>query len=318
MAALPQTLTARWLYAIKPASWPKLLVPMTLGQAIGIHAVSSFHPLSLLLGLLFTLGLGLFIVLLNDWGDQKVDTIKRELFPSGCSPKTIPDGILSARALLIAGLLSGLFAFLIALFAQTHLTIPFLGLGAAICLLTFVAYSLPPLRLNYRGGGELLEMLGVGALLPWWNAYLQSGELFPPTLLLLGGFVALSLASALASGLSDEVSDRLGGKTTFTTLYGNAAVRRAVTFCLYTALMLWIAIPFLLDELPFWSTLPALLLLFVYTARLERLSPEATTNAFKAQGHYKLCLHKAIWYGALAIAAALLLLTLLPSPSALL
>lgn len=314
MSSLPETLTERWLYAIKPASWPKLLVPMTLGQAIGIHARASFDLFALLIGLLFTLALGLFIVLLNDWGDQKVDALKRKLFPDGCSPKTIPDGILSARALFMAGLFSGSLALLIALYAQTNWELPLLGLGAAACLLTFVAYSLPPLRLNYRGGGEFLEMLGVGALLPWWNAYLQSGEIFPPTLLLVSGFVALSLASALASGLSDEVSDRKGGKRTFTTTYGNAAVRQAVTFCLYGALLTWLVIPIILDPIPFWSTFPALLVLLFYTVKLDRLSPKATTNAFRAQGHYKLCLHKAIWYGALAIAFVLVLLLLLPTP----
>ena len=44
-------------------------------------------------------------------------------------------------------------------------------------MFVFVAYTLPPLRLNYRGGGELLEMLGVGLALPLYNVYLQAGAM---------------------------------------------------------------------------------------------------------------------------------------------
>ncbi|MEB3327874.1 MAG: hypothetical protein VKQ33_01435 [Candidatus Sericytochromatia bacterium] len=38
----------------------------------------------------------MFIVPLDDWADARVDRLKREMFPTGCSPKTIPDGVLPA------------------------------------------------------------------------------------------------------------------------------------------------------------------------------------------------------------------------------
>ena len=57
----------RWLYALKPASWPKLLVPMLLGQLAGFATSGSFHAAAFVAGALFSVLLLVFIVLLNDW-----------------------------------------------------------------------------------------------------------------------------------------------------------------------------------------------------------------------------------------------------------
>lgn len=160
----------RWLYAAKVDSWPKLLAPFALGQAIGLGAGGGLSLAGLSFGLAFTIFDLLFVVFLNDWSDREVDALKRKMFPRGCSPKTIPDGILPAYALLFAGLGAGALALVVAAIGGVVLDRPrFLPLAAA-SLAVFAAYSLPPLRLNYRGGGELLEMVGVGAVLPYLAA----------------------------------------------------------------------------------------------------------------------------------------------------
>jgi 1,4-dihydroxy-2-naphthoate octaprenyltransferase len=237
-------------------------------------------------------------VLLNDWGDREVDALKRRMFPRGCSPKTIPDGLLPARALLLAGLGAGLGALLLAMGVGPALGRPWLGPLAALSLGIFVAYTLPPLRLNYRGGGELLEMVGVGGVLPALHVYAQCGQLLPPLFArTLPGLLALSLASALASGLSDEESDRTGGKRTFTTVWGNARVRRATEGLVGLGALLWAVGAG-------WGAL-AVLPVVVFGARMWRLSPAAVTNAFAAQGAYKRELHRAIWWGTLGLAGVL-------------
>ena len=304
--------TQRWLYAIKPASWPKLLVPMGLGQALGVAATGSFSLVALLLGLLFTLCDGLFIVLLNDWGDEHVDRIKRQLFPDGCSPKTIPDGVLPARSLLFAGLLAGLGALVIGAIATVGLGLEHALLGAGICLGLFVAYSLPPFELNYRGGGEVLEMLGVGVALPLFNAYLQSGVVWHPVYELLLGYALLSLASALASGLSDEVSDHQGGKRTFTTMFGNAVVRRSVEVCLGLASLSWWITRWSQPDVTPWLMIAVASSVVVYFQwKLLDMSHTARTNAWGALKLYKLHLHHAIWYSGLVITLGLMLHSLI-------
>ncbi len=298
----------RWIFAAKPASWPKLLVPALLGQVIGVVAQGELCWMALAAGAAFTVFDLLFVVFLNDVGDVDVDRLKRAMFPADCSPKTIPDSVLDVRSLVTAGIVAGLCAVAVAWFAETALGRPGLGLAAVACLLIFVAYTFPPIHLNYRGGGELFEMLGVGVALPWFNAYLQSGEAWPSGLWLLFGFALLSLASAVASGLADEQSDRQGGKTTFTTTFGNAMARKTVEGLVVCAGLVWALSPRLLPTIvPAWMAFSTVGLIIFHWRKMVGVSRSATTNAFAAQRRYKRCLHRAIWH-ATAVLSLLLLI----------
>ncbi|ATB27782.1 octaprenyltransferase [Melittangium boletus DSM 14713] len=290
---------ARWWYALKPASWPKVFVPALLGQAVGAASAGRLSGPALAWGVLWTAADIAFIVLLNDWGDREVDALKRRMFPRGCSPKTIPDGILSARAVLGAGLGAGGVALVLAAVGGVGLGRPLLLPLAALCLALFAAYTLPPLRLNYRGGGELLEMVGVGGVLPALHVYAQCGSWAPARFMeLLPGLLALSLASALASGLSDEESDRAGGKRTFTTGWGNTWVRRASEVLVGLGALLW--------SVRLGVGVLAVPVVLFFGARMVRQSPAAVTNAFGAQSAYKLELHRAIWWSTLTLSAGVL------------
>ena len=304
--ALPASCLGRWVYALKPASWPKLLVPAMLGQILGATRVDGLDLVAVGWGLGFTLlGLG-FIVLLNDWGDRDVDVIKRNMFPDGGSPKTIPDRILDSRAVGAAGALLGGAALLAAAGAEVALQRPVALEGGFACMLVFVAYTLPPVRLNYRGGGEILEMLGVGAALPLYNAYLQGGAIAPRVWPWLAGFASLSLASAVASGLSDEESDRAGGKRTVASVYGNIAARRLTEGCVLLGVGLWLAGSFWRpDWVPVWAAAPAAAIAAWNWVGMRKVGHAAVTNAFSAQSAYKRFLHRAIWHST-AVAAVLL------------
>lgn len=292
---LPRSAFERWLYALKPASWPKLFVPALLGQALG--SVRGVDWRALGLGLAFTaLGLA-FIVLLNDWGDRRVDSLKRKMFPQGGSPKTIPDHILAPQRVGMAGVLCWVATLLTAAGAELVLERRFAFLGGLGCTLIFVAYTLPPLRLNYRGGGELLEMLGVGIALPLYNAYLQAGNIPPRTWPWVAGFALLSLASGVASGLSDEQSDRAGGKRTWASTFGNAPARRMAEACVLLGAGVWVGSSLWRPAwVPLVASLPAVAIIAWNFLQMRRVSPSAVTNAFRAQGTYKRHLHRAIWH----------------------
>jgi 1,4-dihydroxy-2-naphthoate octaprenyltransferase/chlorophyll synthase len=308
-----RSLRERWLYAAKPDSWSKLLVPFALGQAMGLGpALDAGRGPSItafVLGLAFTVLDLLFIVFLNDWGDREVDAIKRRMFPEGCSPKTIPDNILPARDLLLAGLVCGVLAIGVAILASVVLDRPLFVPAALGALAIFVAYTLPPLRLNYRGGGELCEMIGVGVVLPWLNAYLQGGRLVPESLWVLPGFATLALASAIASGLADERSDRAGGKRTVVTTIGNTLSRRAIEALVMVGALLWLATALL--SLPFWIGGGAALAVLSGAIDLRRTSAAAETDAFVPQRVYKAHLHAAITRGAASIGVGLVVFELL-------
>lgn len=303
---------ARWVYALKPASWPKVLVPAGFGQVLGALFVGRLHLGALALGAMWTMMHLAFVVLLNDWGDREVDAIKRRMFPLGCSPKTIPDGILAARQLLVAGVVACALALVFAWGAGELLGRPLLFPLAVLSALVFVAYTLPPLKLNYRGGGELLEMAGIGVLLPLMHDYMQSGVLITPWLrMLLPALAALALASALASGLSDEVSDRMGGKRTFVTTFGNAAARAAIEALFGLASVLLLSACCWPAGLPLSVALPAALVVLFFLFRLAQRSPRAFTNEFSQHAAYKRALHLGIWVPMFLIALLLVLRSVL-------
>ncbi|MBX7081578.1 MAG: UbiA family prenyltransferase [Nannocystaceae bacterium] len=298
---------ARCLYALKPRSWPKLLVAALLGQVIGVIAAGRFDPLGAALGFGFTLFHLAFVVLVNDWGDAEVDGLKRRLFPESCSPKTIPDGILAPESVWQLGAGAGFFALGVAVLAETLAARPGATVTGALCLLLLACYTLPPVQLNYRGGGELLELLGVGFALPWWNAYVQSGQATPPELAWLPAFALLALASALASGLADEASDRLGGKRTFATMFGGARVRVAVEGLVVGAMLVLAAMSKLAPQLAqWWTTAPAVLLMSWLQRELARCSRAADVEEPEGIARYKQALHRLIWWGTAMLCATLL------------
>ena len=312
MTTFPTPLS-RWRYALKPASWPKLLVPALLGVAIGALDAAHVSGRGVAFGALFVVFDLCAIVLLNDWADRDVDRIKRQMFPKGCSPKTIPDGILPAHHVLFAGIAAALAALIVGVVGAVWLGLPGAAVGGVIGVGIFIAYSLPPLRLNYRGGGELLEMAGVGVALPWLEAHFVSGRLLTPADALLIGFVPLCLASAIASGLSDEVSDRRGGKRTVASVFGNRLARRMVETLVLVGVVLWgltaVALP---SVLPVWIAAPVLVVVLWSFRKLRQESGQATTNAFTPQARYKAHLHHAIWRGATLLAVLTLARPWLP------
>lgn len=285
------------------------MVPSLLGHAIVFPYVEQFELYKLLLSFVFTLSTLLYILLLNDWSDQKVDQIKRNMFPNLKSLKTIPDQIFSAQAIKKAGLASlillVLLAFWGAIYWQRLGFFPATLLGAML----FQSYSFKPLSLNYRGGGEFLEMLGVGFLLPWLNAYLQSGFVWHDVYWIFTGFSMFSLASALASGLADEKSDQIGGKKTFVVLFSNGATRKAIAGAMIAAVVCMAFVTLRLNKvgfsLAFFWSLPAFL---CYFYRMIRISHLAETNEFKSIAAYKNNLHLAIWSPTLILSLAIFIM----------
>lgn len=310
----PATLSLRdrWLFALKPASWPKMLVAAVLGQAIGVAATGHIHWGGLLLGLAFTVFDLVFVVLINDWGDQEVDGLKRRLFPEWGSAKTIPDRVLEAKSVVMAGAGAAAAAAGLAIAGQELMGRPGLAWAGFACLALFVSYTLPPLKLNYRGGGELLEMVGVGFALPWFNAYVQSGTAMPNGLVILPAFALLALASALASGLADESSDRLGGKRTFATAFGGAAVRQGVEGLVLGGMLVWAALPRLAPYYAtFWMMMPAIVVMVLDFRELRKAGAAPDIETYYGIAAYKQALHDCIWRGALTLSLSLALMGIL-------
>jgi 1,4-dihydroxy-2-naphthoate octaprenyltransferase len=302
---LPTGALGRLRFALKPASWPKLLVPAAIGVGLAVDTTGALSVPGALAMLAITVLDLVFVVCLNDWGDREVDALKRRMFPA-TSPKTIPDGVLSAHALLGIGLAAGLAALALSVAVSLLLSRPLLPALVLGALMTFWLYSLPPIRLNYRGGGELLEALGVGVILPALGSYLGAGRLFGPSATMLAGWTMLALASAVASGLADERSDRAGGKRTVVTMLGNSRARRLVVALSVVGPLSWFAATFFVEGGPPRPlAIAAALTALDGVPTLHRRSEAAVTDAFGAIHDFKSALHGLGWRAGLVWAVGL-------------
>lgn len=320
-----ETIFQKWLFAIKLQSWPKILVPWLLGLGLGLRYSKSLLPYEIaiysVLTFLYSVFLTLFIVFLNDFADQDVDRIKRKMFPDG-SQKTIPDQVLSSHSILKAGLISGIFSILLigclSYFTQSYVVF---SVGS-LSLLIFLFYSFPPLRLNYRGGGEILEGLGVGIVLPafvlvvyrnpgtWeeiWQFFFGDGNKILGLGLLFGFHFFLALAGAIASGLSDEESDRKGGKKTVVTSFGNTKARKLIFILYGFSTVLLVLIPWNAMNRDWIIGIVFLVMLF-YLNRMNRVSPKAVTNSFSYQKLFKKYLHEAKWVSIILLSVDLMII----------
>ncbi len=204
-----------WYRATRPFSFTASIIPVVVGSACAI-VVGGFSPLAFLLCLGGGMALQAGTNLINDYYDfQQGADHSGSLGPS----RVIQEGWLSPRAVLAGGLtfftVGGLAGF--ALVGMAGWPILLLGL---VGLPLAYGYTAPPLKLAYRGLGEL-------------NVFILMGPM-----MVLGGFLVHRVAGAgvaltasvpvgclvaailHANNIRDLDDDRALGKQTLATIVG--------------------------------------------------------------------------------------------------
>lgn len=216
-----------WITAARPLAQANIAVPLLFGQAVAWATERTFD--ARWLAYLAVLGVvdQLFIVFANDYADRHADGAERTPFSGGSG--VLQSGRIAPAALGRAAIAMG--AALVALGLAAAPVRPFLPVLACAAIALLHAYSFPPLRLSYRGGGAWLQAMGVGGVLPLAGFYAQSGGLDLPAWALVPSFVA-GLGGNLLTALPDVEQDARSGKRTFAVAYGES---RAILAC--TALL---------------------------------------------------------------------------------
>lgn len=279
-----------WLTASRLPSQSYLALPLLLGQALAFHQTGRLDWTIFVVVQLFGLFDQLYIVYANDYADIETDRQNHTFTMFSGGSRTLVEGRLQSEQLkrasqVMAGLCIGC-AIVLTVVYERGLALPLVTGSLALLWM----YSYPPLQLNYRGGGEGLQMLGVGVVLPVFGFYAQAGTLsgFPWPLLWI--ILPTQLACALATALPDEPSDRMSGKQTVAVLLGPTATKLLIlalncgsmiallqgswlrdddrTLCLIVPVIATLA------QLPFLASAPGTLKLsvFVFLAVLVTLS----------------------------------------------
>jgi 1,4-dihydroxy-2-naphthoate octaprenyltransferase len=226
-----------WLQASRLPSQSYIFFPLLLGQALRYAQTGRFSWTVFLLLHLYGLFLQLFIVYANDRADLETDRLNTTFTIFSGGSRTLVNELISARgnyaAVLTVVMLNAAVGLALTALYQRLFALPLIALSLGLLWL----YSFPPVRLSYRGGGELLQMLGVGVVLPVFGYYGQAGSHIAFPWHLLAFILPCQLACAMATALPDEPSDRQSRKRTAAVLLNPSMVKLAIIVLNGTSLL---------------------------------------------------------------------------------
>ncbi len=207
-----------WLRSMRLQFYPMTWATYTLGALLA----PQFSWLYYVLGYAILFFLELATVWSNEVEDYDSDRRNREFSPFNGGSRVLVDGALSARQLKRGVLMASVLALLGALVLLPQLANPVAGtLLFALLGVMALGYTLPPLRLSYRGLGELDVALTHSFMVLWCGFVFQGGLWHDsvPWLLSLPLFFTVFAAITLA-GIPDLEADRGAGKRTLAVRYG--------------------------------------------------------------------------------------------------
>jgi 1,4-dihydroxy-2-naphthoate octaprenyltransferase len=244
--ARPQTKSAiiAWLNLMRIGAAARGLLPFFLGTVIAWSRGYSINLPVFFLSSVAVLSIMIATFLVNEYFDYETDSANRGFHRlSGGSRVLVSDLIPRGQALFSAFLLFALSAacgsIIYFVFQTGPLTIP---LGA-VGILTGYFYTAAPVRLSYRGLGELAILFTCGWLATVIGYYLQTGQMSTTVSLvsLPGAFSVFLLI--LINEVPDMESDAGSGKRNLAVLFG-----RENTLRIYSVLLVvcWLIIPALI------------------------------------------------------------------------
>lgn len=215
--------TGAWLRLFRLQFYPMVWVAYTIGALAAWRRERAFSTWIYWSGYLCLVLIEMLTVTSNEWFDQGTDRLNRNAGPFNGGSRVLVDGDLDAAsvrnallgmALLVAGSLASLAG-----------TLPPSARPGLILMMTLAllapGYTVPPLRLVYRGFGELEVGLTHSVLAILCGGLLQSGSWRDPYPWLIGlPLFFATLAAITLSALPDHEADEAVAKRTLAVLLG--------------------------------------------------------------------------------------------------
>ncbi len=215
-----------WFRAARPLAHANIAPPILLGVAFA-HAMGfALDPVRLAFALAFGVLDHLFIVFANDYADRDADELHETPTAFSGGSRVIQDGLLTPGQLRRAAWISAAGLLVLSGAAALVLEAPFLPALAVAALVLLHAYSFPPLRLSYRGFGEVLQGVGVGIVLPLVGWTCMTSQLADVPVEALAPLFLLAFASNIITSLPDVHADRAANKLSWPVRRGERTARR--------------------------------------------------------------------------------------------
>ncbi|MDQ7841500.1 MAG: 1,4-dihydroxy-2-naphthoate polyprenyltransferase [bacterium] len=220
-----------WVLAARVPTLTAAVAPVMVGTAAAAGG-GMFAPLPAFAALIAAVSIQIATNLHNDALDflQGADTAGR-LGPA----RATQAGLLSPRQVLVGaylclGVAAAAGIYLVALRGWPLLVVGMMSMAAAL------AYTASPLRLGYRGLGDLFVFLFFGVVAVVGSDYVQSGEIRAVAVAASVPVGLLASAILVLNNLRDIDTDRAAGKRTLAVRLGPRATRAQYLFCLAGAM----------------------------------------------------------------------------------
>jgi len=206
-----------------------------LGAAIAVARGAPIGAIRISTGLLALLPVAASVHYANEYADHETDALTVRTPFSGGSGALPETGLHRSIAIRAAQVSLGLglgFAVICLLHGYPITALGVLVIGAVLGW----QYSVPPLKLAWRGMGELDNALAGGLLLPAYGYAVSAGTVDPVVVLATVPFFALVFANLLDTTWPDRQADVQVGKATLATQWS----RRRLRSLYLVAVSLWI------------------------------------------------------------------------------
>lgn len=230
-----------WIKASRVPAQGFIFPSLLLGQAVYYSLYGTFSWKAFVLIHLYGLFMHLFIVYANDYADYETDLINRTYTPFSGGSRALVEGGLTRRQLLTGAVIMSLLTVGTGIWLSINSFNVSITIYVLAGMMLLYAYSFEPVILSYRGFGEILQVAGVGVVLPVIGYLAHGGYLntFPPGIIL--ALLPAQMAMAVSTSLPDEPSDRMSSKRTSVVLLGGFRAKILIillyltTFILLTA-----------------------------------------------------------------------------------
>ena len=241
--------TMLWIKAIRAPFFSATIMSAVIAGSLA-YSEGKFSWLYLFGAIFIIAGSNTGINLINDYFDHKSgnDEINKYYGPFSGGSRVIQDKLIKPRSILIVGISSFIIVSLVGLYFVIFVNLHLLWFGLAAVLLGYF-YTASPLRLAYRGLGEILVFLKAGPLAVCGSYLLFTGNITLEALLISIPQGLLITAILFINEFPDYEADKLAGKRHMIVRIGREKARIFYAV-LIIAIYLSVLIPVILQLMP--------------------------------------------------------------------
>lgn len=193
-----------------------------MGVSMAVAYGYDIQIVNAIIGVICLVPIAVSVHLINEYADYETDRLTRRTPFSGGSGALIETNIPRQFALHAAAIFAGIG---LVLLAVAH---PILPMVASVLLIGILIlgweYSVGPLRLAWRGLGEVTNAVLGGILLPVYGFALLAGEIIPEAVLAPLPFTLVVFVNLLETNWPDRHADAAVGKRTLATRWSQPRI----------------------------------------------------------------------------------------------